>query len=311
MDLLLPIKTVMPLVLLVCLGMLLRKVNLLNEKTRSSINRLVYSVFLPSMMFYNIFKSDIKEVYNASVVRYAIIFSLSLFIFSVLTVPHFVKDRAKCGALIQALQRSNNILLGIPIVAELCGSENLGLISMLVAIIVPLETVLCIVMFELFRNKIPKVKDLLLSIIKNPLVIASATGILLKFSGIALSYVIEKTVFDIAKIATPLAIIILGAFLNFKVVTDQYKLIAAGVIGRLVIIPAIQIGGAILLGFRDVELISVVGIAAMSTGVSTLPLAEQMGGDADLAAHIIIFGTAFLPVTLLTLLYLLQGFGLI
>ncbi|MDD4494877.1 MAG: AEC family transporter [Eubacteriales bacterium] len=311
MDLLLPIRTVLPLVMLVCLGILLKKVNLLNEKTRLSMNKIVYNVFLPSMLFYNIYKSDIKAVFNASVVRYTLLFSLSTFVVLVLLVPLFVKDRTKSSVLIQAVQRSNNILLGIPIVAGLYGNENIGLISLLVAIIVPIETILCVVLFELFRNKMPKIKDIILGIIKNPLVIASAAGILSKLTGITLPYVIDKFVFDLAKIATPLAIIILGAFLNFKVVTKQYKHIIAGVAGRLIVVPAIEVTGAILLGFRGVELLSIVGVSSMSTGVSTLPLAEQMGGDADLAAHLIIFGTAALPVTILALLYILQGFGFI
>ncbi len=311
MDIMLPVNTIAPLVLMVSLGFLLRKITLLDNHTRLSMNTAVFRFLIPAMLFYNLYKSDLSGLSVGSAVTYAAVFAVTAFIILLIIVPRFIKDKSKCSVYIQGVYRGNVVLLGVPIVAGLCGAENVGLYSLLSAIVVPIQNIESVILFEIFRDGKPKIRTILLNIVKNPLVIGSVAGILLKTSGLTLPFIIDKFVSDLARIATPVSLLILGAFLNFKVIGSHIKLLVSGIVGRLIVFPAFFVAGAIFLGFRGIELVSLMTLTTMPAAVSTFTMAEQMGGDPDLASSLVIFGTTFSAFTIMGWIYLLQGLSLI
>jgi len=310
MDIMLPVNTIAPLVLMVSLGYLLRKTNLLDAHTRLSMNTVVFRFLIPAMLFNNLYKSDLSGLSVATAVIYSAIFTVSVYLIMMFVFPLFIKDKTKCSVIIQAIYRGNVVLLGVPIVAGLCGAENVGLLSLVVAVVVPIQNIESVIMFELFRDGKPKLSTILLNILKNPLIIASVTGILLKVSGLTLPLIIDRFISDLSKIATPVSLLILGAFLNFKVIGSHVKLLILGIVGRLIIFPALFLSGAILLGFKGVELVSMMALSTMPAAVSTFTMAEQMGGDPDLASSLVIFGTTVSAFTIMGWIYLLQGLNL-
>ena len=311
MDIMLPVNTIAPLVLMVSLGFLLRKLTLLDNHTRLSMNKVVFRFLIPAMLFYNLYKSDLSGLSVGSAVTYSVIFAVAAFIIMLIIVPPFIKDRSKCSVFIQGVYRGNVVLLGVPIVVGLCGAENVGLYYLLSALVVPIQNIESVIMFEIFRGGKPKIRTILLNIVKNPLVIGSAAGILLKTTGLTLPLIIDKFVSDLARIATPVSLLILGAFLNFKVIGNHIKLLVSGIIGRLIVFPAFFVAGAIILGFRGIELVSLMTLTTMPAAVSTFTMAEQMGGDPDYASSLVIFGTTFSVFTIMGWIYLLQGLSLI
>ncbi|MDD4494878.1 MAG: AEC family transporter [Eubacteriales bacterium] len=309
MDFMMPIRAIVPMVLLVSLGIFLRKVKMIDDETRLSVNKIIFKVFLPAMIFNNLYNSDMNQVFNGPVIIYTAVSTILIFIILAVVMPLFVKDSPKCSVLIQGLFRSNTVFLGVPFVIELSGAENAGLVTLLVALIVPIYNIQAVICFEMFRKGKPNFKHTILNIVKNPLIIASVAGILVKAAGLSLPDIFEKFISETAKIATPLALILLGAFLNFKAAKEQIKYLLIGVTGRLVLIPAVFLSGAVLLGFRGIELISLIAIVCMPAAVSSFTMAEQMGGDVDLSANLVIFSTAISPITIVMWIYLMQWLG--
>ena len=143
------------------------------------------------------------------------------------------------------------------------------------------------------------------------MIIASALGILALLSGIKLPMIIEKTVSDFSKIATPLALVLLGASMNFKTVRGNLKQLIITISGKLIVVPFIGIGIAALLGMRGGDIALLIAALASPTAVSSYPMALQMDGDGDLAAQIVAFGTTICIVTVFLWVFILKQLGLI
>ncbi len=295
-NLILSLNTVVPLFLLMLLGYFLKRVGLLNENILGPLNKLVFHVFLATSLFYNIYTTKIEDAWNSSAVIYVVVCVIVIFAALWLIIPRIEKDRSKASVLVQSIYRSNIIILGLPIVAELCPGET-GLMSIIIAIVIPIYNILSVFIFELMSINRPKMSKTLLDIVKNPLIIGSVLGIIALTTGVQLPYMFEKAISNVASVATPLALIVLGGFFDFKKIKGNVKQLIIGISGRLVVIPLICVTIAILLGFRGSVLIAIFTTFAAPTAVTSFTMAKQMGGDGDLAAQIVALGTLFSILT--------------
>ena len=315
-NLLLPVKAILPLVLLVSLGYFLKRIKLLNSGTLTAMNKVLFKVFMPVMIFYNLYSADASQAFNGPVIAYAAVAISAVFILLLVLVPIFVKENARRSVLVQGMARSNILLMGVPVVAQLCGqlgltgAESLGLITIIVAVVVPINNGFAILAFSIFQKNRAKVGRMLLDIVKNPLIIGSAAGVLMLVLGIRPPDVLDDFIGDVAVIATPLALILLGGFFDFKTVGGCVRPLVAAVAGKLIVIPALMMTIAVLLGFRGIELISLLPVFCAPTAVVSFTMAEQMGGDCDLAGHIVVFSTVASAFTMVGWIFLMRELAL-
>ena len=122
---------------------------------------------------------------------------------------------------------------------------------------------------------------------------------------------IEKTVSDISKIATPLAFILLGSSFKFSAFSAYIKQLLITVLGKLIIVPAIILYIAALLGFRDIELTCLLSVFASPTAVSSYTMAQQMDGDDLLAGQIVVFTSLLSIITVFLWIFILKQLYLI
>jgi predicted permease len=208
--------------------------------------------------------------------------------------------------------RSNFVIFGIPITEALCGKEATGIASVLIAIVVPLFNFAAVITLEIFNGSKPNFLKILKGIIKNPLIVASLTALLVNFTGIRFPGVIETSMSSIASIATPLALIILGASINFSTVSKNALAISLGLAVKLVILPAVMLSLAVFaFGFRGAEVSIIMAIFASPTAVSSFTMAEQMGGDGDLACQLVMFSTVASVLSMFLWVFTLVQFGFI
>ena len=309
-NFMLALNTVAPLFLLMMLGYVLKKIGLLKQELIGPLNKLVFSVFLSTSLFNNIYSTKLEEAWNARAVIFTVTCVLVVFALLWLIIPRIEKDKSKASVMMQSIYRSNIIILGLPIVAELCGAENTGLMSILIAIIVPIYNVLSVFIFGFMDKQRPSIGKTLLDIVKNPLIIGSLLGVIFLALGIKLPYMFEKTISNIASITTPLALIVLGAFFDFKKMRGNVKQLIIALSGRLVIVPLICMSIAIAMGFRGSDLIAMLASFAAPSAVTSFTMAKQMNGDADLAAQIVVLGTLFSILTIFLWIFSLKQFGM-
>ena len=143
------------------------------------------------------------------------------------------------------------------------------------------------------------------------MIVGGIIGLIFKIMPFTLPAMFIKPLSNVAKCTTPFALIVLGSSFSMQCAMGEIKEILFSVAGRLVFTPAIIIGGGILLGFRGLQLATLMGMSATPAAVAAYPMAQQMGGDADLSGSCVILTSALACVTLFFWVLALQSFGLL
>ncbi len=304
-------QVILPLLILMLLGVFLRKTGLMDVATYKKLNTLIFKVFLPPLIFYNVYKSELEVAFDGKLILFSVLSVLALFFVLVLLVPMLEKDNKRRGAIIQGIFRSNFVIFGVPLTTALMGDAAAGKVAVVVAFVVPLFNFLAVISLEVFRHGKPDIKKILKGIVTNPLILASLLGILTTAIGLKLPRVLETAVSDVAKIATPLALIVLGASLDFELLKANSIRVLLVTAARLVFVPLVFLGIAILLGFRGVDIAILLSVFASPTAVSSYAMAQQMGADDALAGQIVASTTAFCIFTVFLFVFGLNLIGVL
>lgn len=310
-NLILSLNVVLPLFITMSLGYFLKFLNMFDNNTLDTMNNITFKSFLPMLLFYNIYKTDLQGVFNLKLMIFSATCVIALYLILYLIVPLIEKDNKKRGALLQGLFRSNFVIFGIPITESLFGSEKVGVAALLIAVIVPLFNILSVLALETFRGGKPDFRKISIGIIKNPLIIASCLGVLTLLLKIKIPTAIEKTISDVSKIATPLSLILLGASFKFDNIKKYLKQTTIAVVGKTILTPCIILPICIMFGYRGVELTTLMIIFAAPTAISSFTMAQQMDSDSDLAGQIVVFTSAFCVVTVFMWIFILKQSHLI
>ena len=297
-DLNLCLSAILPLLLLAAAGYGAKCAGLIREEDVPRANKWAFTVFMSVMCFYNIYVSDLSSALRPRLILFTLCAIAAVYAISFFLALRLVKDRRKRGVVIQGLFRSNYAILGLPMAAGLTADGDIGVAAVMGAVVVPCFNVLAVITLEVFHGSRPNVRKLLLDILRNPLILGSAAGIVFLALGIRLPAILEKPVHDAAKAASPLMLFLLGAHFRFRTDPSTRKATALVCAGRLLIVPALVLLTAAALGFRGVELITLLAVFATPTAVASYTMAEQLGGDAPLAGSIVVSSSFFSAFTL-------------
>ena len=335
-DLFFAINAVLPIVLMVAIGYFLKKIGLMDADLSKKANKLVFRVFLPVKLFLNVYGIKNFDSVNFSYIFYALGALIVIFLLAIPTVILITKRRQSRGALLQGVFRSNYALIGIPLAEELSeslGSEGLVAATLLSAFIVPTFNILAVIGLSIFNNegKKPSLKKIILGIVKNPLIIGIVSGLaalgirtLLASSGVGTALAgsdplfktigsLSKTVDYLSVMATPLSLIVLGAQFEFSAIPTLKREIISGVILRSVVVPLLAVGTAFLAfrnSFSGGHFAALVAAFCTPVAVSSVPMAQEMGADSELAGQLVVFTTITSAFTVFVASFLLKLGGI-
>ena len=291
-------KAILPIFLITAAGYAAKRAGLIREEEVSRFNALAFKVFLPVMCFYNVYTSELSSALRPGLMLFTVLAILGVYGLSFLYARFFVKERSKRSVVIQGLYRSNYVILGLPLAAGLTQDGDIGVAAVMGAIVVPIFNVLAVITLEVYNGTRPDWRKLLKNIATNGLIIGNVLGILALLLKLKLPSPAEVALRDMARVASPLMLFLLGAFFRFRGLLSHRKDLAAVCLGRLVLIPALVLAAAVALGFRGVELITLLAVFASSTAVSSFTMAQQLGGDAPLAGDIVVATSALASFSL-------------
>lgn len=292
------LKVVIPMALMMGVGVVMRLTGITDRDTMKKVDNMVFKLFMPMLMFYNIYKTDFAELDGSGYIFYGVGGLLILFLAAVFVVPRCMKRRDSAASMGQALVRSNYLLFGAAIAQNIYGAGNIGAVMLLGAVAVPGFNALSAIILELGRSGSAKASKLLKSIITNPTVIAAIVGLAVNFTGLRLPDLVEGVVEDLSGLSTPLSFLSLGVSLNITTMSGNKKALLTGMVFRLVIIPAIFLTGAIALGIHGVPMCALLILFAAPTAVSSYPMAVAMDADGELAGQMVVFTTLASLVTI-------------
>lgn len=308
-DLLFSLNTVFPLLGMMAIGFAARRLGIIGESAARQINACVFKIFLPLLLCFNIVDTKLGASFDGRTLLYAFVTTLSCFGVLFFVTPRLCHDRASCGVLIQGIARSNYAIFGIPLVSMMYPNADTSIAVIMVAVVVPVFNVLSTIALMVFAGERTHPLRILKGVLLNPLIIATLAGFLLWYFQIPLPTMIETPLRNLGSIATPLVLFILGASLDFGKARANRKLLVISVTGRLIGVPLIFLSLAIALGIRDVSLAALIAVYASPTSVSSFPMAQQMGGNGDLAGGQVVFTTVFSILTVFLWVFALRSLG--
>ncbi len=323
-SLIFALNAVLPIIFMVAIGYLLKRFGMITPPFIKAINKLVFHLFLPVMLFLNIYKISGFSSVGFGYILYAAVMLLVIFFIALPLVLLYTKKQSHRGPLLQACFRSNYALVGIPLAQSLFGAEGGSVASLLSAFSVPALNILAVIALSLFREdgQRVRVRKILLDIVKNPLIQGVALG------GIALALralfgawnisfrlselpAVYKVLEYLADLATPLALLMLGAQFEFSAVPTLKKEILFGVIGRTVVVPILGLGIAYLFfpSFGGAHFASFIAMFATPVSVSSVPMTQEMGGDSTLAGQLVVWTTIVSAFSVFLASFLLRSAG--
>lgn len=299
-------EIVLPLFLMMAVGYVVRLLGLMNETSVRQTNKVIFDVFLPLLVFKNVYATTLEKSFDSNLLFYVLAGVGLQFLIALCIAFLTEKDNSRRGVMLQGMFRGNFVLFGIPVCTALFGQEAAGLAALLTAVIIPLYNVLAVISLEMFNGGKVGFLKVLKGIVTNPLIIASLVGILCLVFDVALPDPILKTISDLSGIATPLAFVILGASFSFREIGGCLKDLSITLSVKLLFFPALFLTLAILLGFRGAPLAVLLTVFASPVAVSSFTMAQQMGGDDRLAGQMVVFSSLLSVFTLFLQIFLLN-----
>ncbi|MBE6969457.1 MAG: AEC family transporter [Ruminococcaceae bacterium] len=312
-SLVLSIEIVFPTIAIMMFGWFLNRIGCFSKEFVKGGTWFSFNIAVPMAIFMSLQGRDLGAFFNPALVIYMV---LGLTVSSLLLtwiVPLFVKDRPRAAAMAQAMFRANFSVQGLPMLTKTYGAENIAPGAVTFPFLVVANNVLGTLMYVLL---IPEqgggaVKKALKKLIKNPLIIGSAAGVLAAVLKLPLAGVVLDTVNQIGRIGTPLILVCLGAEIDFGNLRRNLRYTLPTTFVRLVVVPGLLTLVGALLGFRGIELGTIYLFNASCTVVAGYVIAAAMGGDTAIAAESLGLTALFSSVTVTLGLTILLHFGLI
>ncbi len=298
-------QIVMPLVLMMATGFLIRKVGVVTEDALRIVNRIVYYVGIPTLVFYSVVTDRTPARWQYALWVAGTV--LAAFVLAMLLARVLTKDPAKRGTIAQAAYRSNDGIFGLAVATALLGEANTGTMAFTLVISAALFGVTGVLCYELNRGGKVHVGKVLLNLVKNPILIAAALAFIVRLTGLTLPYVILKPIEYFKHMCTPLGFLVLGGLLSFRSLKSDWKLVTVVSAVKLVAMPVLFCTLAYFVGgIRGPELASLFIVFSSPVAMSCLPMASELGGDVKLSGELIAVTTV---LSLLTVFLYLTFFG--
>lgn len=309
------INVTMPIFLVMVIGYILKQIGMLNDNFVTVANKFNFKVTLPFMLFKDIAGVDIKAVFDIKYVLFCAIVSTICFWVVWGTAKLLVRDKTIRGAFVQSSFRGSAAVMGLAFIQNIYGSSAMG--PLMIVSAVPLYNIFSVIVLTFEANystgidKKAKIRQAGTNICKNPIILSILAGLIVGLLGIQFPTLVNKTVSNVAQMATPLALITIGAgFEGRKALAKIAPTMAASMI-KLVLQPLVFLPVAAWMGFSGEKMIAILIMLASPTTPSCYIMAKSMNNDEVLTASVIVTTTLMAAFTLTGWIFLLKTLGYI
>ncbi len=304
------VNAVIPSATYLLVGILLKVFNVAKPEDVKKFTHMTFIALYPFLMFDNLYGKNIGQNMNWLLVGYCMVYLALVLLITWVLICRIEPVDQNRSSMIQAIYRSNIVLMGLPIGINLFGKGNVTAVAVVLLFAAPAYNVISVILFERFRGGKPNALKMIKGVLTNPLIDGAIAALVVMAFGIKVPEIVMQPVVALSDSTTPIAMILLGASLNLEGIKEERKRVAICVTGKLLIVPAFGIAGAIALGFTGVELIAVVLMLATPTALASFAMASSMGGNGNIAGNAVVFSTIVSCFTLPLWLFALKTAGL-
>lgn len=311
-NFLISLNAIVPFLIYLALGNFARRCGIMDEAFANHLNRVAFKLFFPCVTFYNIYNASWDTMPSTRLLVLVVGGILLQIVLLCFITPHFVPDHRRTGVVVQAIYRSNMLLYGLPLTLNLFGQGAAALASVVVTLIVAIYNVAAVIVLEMFSSESrTSFRQLLKGVCKNPLLQGAALGFVLFVLKIRLPSSVLSAVSSISGMTTPLALFALGATLRVSALRKNIRCIAVSLVIKMLLIPAGMLVVGLAAGLQGLELFLLIMTFATPIATASYPMAQNMGGDGELAGQFVVLSTIVSLPSLFCWIYFLKSMALL
>lgn len=310
-SLIVAINAIVPVTAVIVLGYMAKSKGVVHKQSYQDFNKVVFQYCLPLSIFQNIINADLSKAIDPVLLGYCILITLGTIFISIAALRFVSLSDTQKGVIAQAIYRSNFVILGLPIVGSICGADNTGVTTVMIAFVTPVINVAAVLVLEHYSEKKGNLKQTIINLSKNRIITFAIAAMLVKIIGIEVPEIVMLIIAAINKMTTPLALFVLGGTFEFQSMVKNSKLLVIIGVCRLIVVPLVGLTGAVLLGYHGAEIASMLVLFGGPVAVSSYPMAQEMGMDGDLAAQAVLTTTIMVLFTLFIYITILNSWGIL
>ena len=285
---------VTPVFLVIALGYLLRAIGFLRGETVAALSRFVFYVAAPLLLMRSLARTSFGH--SAHLPTLAVVLAASVLTAAGSYALLRRVPPARRGVMAQGTHRSNTFFFGLPVAVSALGEGVLGRAAVLIGSVVIIYNLLAVMLLTLpHRETSARSADVWLDaarrIARNPLIMGVAAGVLLSVGGVTLPEVLDRPVEMVGRTGLPLALVCLGAGLEFRRLRADLGPALAVSGCKLVVYPGLVWLGLRWIGLEGADLALPVILTASPVAVVSFIMAKEMRGDEGLAGAVVIGST--------------------
>lgn len=294
------LTTIVPIFSLVILGAVARSVGFLPQEFLGPANRLVYYLAIPAMIFRAIANASLDLQANSTVIWLTLL-TLILFFVCCLIFSRLLPMAASIrGAFIQCSFHGNLGYIGLAVAFYHLGAKGLARASILAAFIMILQNFLAVAVLQTHRKggaRGGSVVTVVGKIAANPVILSAIAGIWFSTAGIAIPFVIDRSLKILSGLALPMALLIIGGSISFKLIKSRLLAVAVSSVLKLMALPALGLLLFQFFGQASRDTLPAMILLASPTATIAYVMAKEMGADADFSVGAISASTLISAVT--------------
>ena len=313
-NLIFSLNATIPVFLLMVLGYILKLFKLVDEPFVKTLNAFNFKITLPVLLFRDIAESDFYSVWDTSYVLYCFFVTLFCIVVIWLLTGLFYKNKAHTGEFVQASFRGSAAVLGVAFIQNIYG--NSGMAPLMIIGTVPLYNMAAVTILSFTGPQAcglsrASLKKSIRGIVTNPIIIGIILGMIISMSGFRLPVILAKSIDSVSSLATPLALIGLGAGFEGRKALREIKPTIICTVVKLLVQPLLFLPLAAYMGFRDEKMVALLIMLGAPTTVSCYIMAKNMGHEGTLTSSVVVATTFLSSVTITFWLFILRSFGMI
>ena len=329
------VNAVVPVVLLILVGYILKRIGFFTKDFIQVGNKLVFNLCLPCMLFINVYSIEGFGSINWDIVIYSVVMLLLIFGLGWISAVMTAKESERRGVILQCTFRSNVAIIGLSLAAALGSEDAVAVAAIVSSFGVPVTNVLSVFALSMFEKgekaRKGSARRVLINIAKNPLIISVMLGMACLvirevqrnvFGEVVFTFrdqtrVLYTVVNNLKAIATPFALLILGGQFEFSAMKGLMKEIVVGTLWRIVLSPILALGCAVWLSSKGLlfcgvnEYPALIALFGSPVAVSSAVMASSMGADEQLATQLVVWTSIFSVFTIFAEVCILMSMGLL
>lgn len=283
------ISTILPILLLLILGNILRRKHFFEADFWQQSDRLIYFILFPALLISKIAVVDLSAVAWLNILWFILSYCISAIALSIFLKYRYQPSHAQQSSIIQAIIRFNSYIY-FAIIAAVWSQPGLALGAVVAGLTVPCVNVVAVIGFFIGKSTNIPYKSIMHSVFKNPMILGSIFGFV--FNILPTPALFINAVELLARPTLPLALLSIGAGINLRLLFDYWHsgmlpILIGSTLLRLMVMPALIWLFLTLFNIEGMLFNVLLMFAATPTATSSYILSKQLGGDADLMANMI------------------------